>query len=114
MKTMQAQNAQLQDTQQKLAQALQEAEIEKKRGDASNAEARANLAMAQAYKAVLDARSRAKDVDSKDLSRQSDDDQQEFDQIVELVQDHNAVQHEDRDFELREKETKSREMEHDL
>jgi hypothetical protein len=116
MKAMQAQTAQLTQAQQERDAALQTAEAEKKRGDAENAVARANLARAQAYKAILDANSRAKDVDSKDLTRQSNDDQQEFDQILALVDDHNTVQHEDRDFELRERESQqnSEKMEHDL
>jgi hypothetical protein len=115
MRAMQAQNAQLQQVTQQLAQAEQNAKTQKLAGDAANAEARANLAMAQAYKAVLDAQSRARDVASKDDDRDIKADAQSFDQALALIKDHNDVQHEDREHALREREIDARQDgEHDL
>jgi type IV secretory pathway VirB10-like protein len=114
MQQMQAQNAALQEAQQKLAQAEQEAKTQKMLADAANAESRARLAQAQAYKAILDANSRARDVESKDEDREMKADDQDFRQAIELVDQHTRIEHEDRDFEQRVTETQSREMEHDL
>jgi hypothetical protein len=100
MKAMQAQNAQLQDAQQKLAQAESEGKAAKLFADAKNAESRANLALAQAYKAVLDAHSRARDVQSKDEDREMKGDDQDFRQAMDLVDQHLTVQHEDREHAL--------------
>lgn len=116
MKAMQTQNAELAAAQQERDAALQTAETEKKRADAENAVARARLAESQAYKAVLDAQSRARDVESKDEDREMKAIDQDFDQTMKLVDDHNKLQAEDRDFDLREDEAKSRanEQKHDL
>ena len=77
-------------------------------GEAKNAEARANLALAQSYKAVLDAHSRSADVESKDLARETAADDQDFRHTVELLDQHATLQGEDRDFDLREREAQSR------
>lgn len=114
MRQMQAQNAQMQAVQAQLAQALQEAEIAKKQGDAALAEARARQAEAQAYKAILDANSRARDVESKDEDRDLKSERQEFEIARDMLDQHNTLEAEDRDFDLREKETQTRQMEHDL
>jgi type IV secretory pathway VirB10-like protein len=108
MKAVQASNQQLQDQQRQLAAAESESKSAKAVADAKNAEARANLALAQAYKAVLDAHSRAKDVESKDLQRESAADDQDFRHTVELLDQHARLQGEDRDFALRENEAQSR------
>jgi hypothetical protein len=117
MKAAQAQNAQLQETQQRLAAAESEAKAQKMLGEAKNSEARANLAVAQAYKAILDAQSRAKDVDSKDEDRDLKASDQDFRHITELVKQHTDLEGEDRDFDQREREMQSQENEpqtHDL
>jgi hypothetical protein len=116
MKAVQAQNAKLQEAQQQLAAAESEAKAQKMLGEAKNAEARANLALAQAYKSVLDAHSRAADVASKDMQRETDADDQDFRHTVELIDQHANLQGEDRDFDQREREIEqSRETEtHDL
>lgn len=111
MKAMQAGAAEKAALEEQLAQALQQAEIAKKTGDAKNAEARANLALAQAYKAVLDANSRAADVKSKDEDRDMKADNQEFEHITKLIDQHTRIEGEDRDFDLREQEAQSRENE---
>jgi hypothetical protein len=111
MKQVQANNAQMQELQQKLAQAEQEAKTAKLQGDASNAEARANLARAQAYKAILDANSRARDVASKDEDRDMAAERQDFDMARGLLDDHNKLEGEDRDFDLREREMETRNSE---
>ena len=111
MKAMQQQNAALQEAQRQLEQANQNADTQKKLADAANAEARARLAEAQAYKAVLDAQSRARDVASKDDDRDMKAIDMDFRHTKELVEDHNKLQAEDRDFDLREREIQSRERE---
>ena len=100
MLAMQQANQKAQALQQQLVQAQAEADIAKKRGDASNAEARANLAMAQAYKAILDARSRAADVAGKNVERDSIGDDRELRGAMDLLDQHNQLQHEDRTHEL--------------
>lgn len=100
MIAMQAQNQQLQDTERQLAQALQEAEIEKKRSDATNAESRAHLATAQAYKAILDAHSRAADVGGKNVERDSQGDDRDLRQAMDLLDQHNDVIQRDREHAL--------------
>lgn len=91
MQQMQQQNAQMAEMQAKLAQAEQEAKTAKMQGEAVNAESRANLARAQAYKAILDAQSRATDVEGKN-------DDRSFDQVMSLLDQHNSVEHDDRMF----------------
>ena len=68
---------------------------------AANDEARARLAEAQAYKAVLDAQSRAADVASKTEERAAKIDDQEFGQVMSVLDQHNTLASEDRDFEER-------------
>lgn len=100
MKAMQAQNQQLQQAQQALAAAEQQAKINKMSADAANAESRANLAHAQAYKAILDAHSRAADVQSKDSERKTGADDQQFQQALDLLDQHNQIAQEDRKHRL--------------
>ena len=118
MKAIQTQNQQVQQAQMERDAALQQADTQKKLADAANAEARARLAEAQAYKAVLDAQSRARDVASKDEDRDMKADAQEFDHIMKLTDQHNALEAEDRDFDQRERQNaaqaKEKELEHDL
>lgn len=111
MKAIQDQNQQLQEAQRQLEQANQNADTQKKLADAANAEARARLAEAQAYKAVLDAQSRARDVASKDDDRDMEAIDMDFRHTMELVKDHNELQAEDRDFDLRDRESQSRKKE---
>jgi hypothetical protein len=101
MKAMQTQNAQLQDAQQKLAAAEQDAKTQKLLGDAANAESRANLARAQAYKAILDAHSRAADVSGKNVERDGHADERDFRQTMDLMDQHNELEGEDRDHLLK-------------
>jgi hypothetical protein len=101
MKAMQTQNAQLQDAQQKLAAAEQDAKTQKLLGDAANAESRANLARAQAYKAILDAHSRAADVSGKNVERDGHADERDFRQTMDLMDQHNDLEGEDRDHLLK-------------
>lgn len=100
MKAMQEQNQKLTEAQRQLADALQVADIEKKRGDAANAEARARLAQAQAYKAILDAHSRAADVKGKNIERDDQGGERDFRQAMDLIDSHNDLQHEDRQHAL--------------
>jgi hypothetical protein len=111
MKAMQEQNAAMQQAQQERDAALQTAETNKKLADAANAESRARLAEAQAYKAVLDAQSRARDVASKDDDRDIKAIGQEFDQTMRLIDQHNEIQAEDRDFDQRERQASRSENE---
>lgn len=108
MKAMQTANQEATALQQKLEQALREAEIAKKSGEAANAEARANLARAQAYKAILDAQSRARDVESKTEEREFGLDEREVRTAMDVLDQHNRLEDEDRDFDLRSKETNTR------
>lgn len=108
MQQMQQQNQQVQQLQQQVEQAMAQAEISSKQAKAANDEARARLAEAQAYKAILDARSRAADVAGKNDERESRADDQEFRQIMDGLNQHNSLAAEDRDFDLRNMEFKSR------
>lgn len=109
MKAMQEQNQQMQAMQAELDQALAQAELAGKQAKASNDEARARLAEAQAYKAILDARSRAADVEGKNQERETRADGQEFQQVMDVLDQHNSLAGEDRDFDLRNQENQSRE-----
>ncbi len=111
MKAMQDGAAEKSAMQEQLAQAEAEAKIQKTLAEAKNGEARANLALAQAYKAVLDANSRAKDVQSKDEDRDMKADNQEFEHVTKLIDQHTRIQAEDRDFDQREIEANAREHE---
>lgn len=104
MQQIQQANAQAAEMQQQLAAAKEQAEIAKKTAEAANAEARARLAEAQAYKAIIDAQSRAADVEGKNSER-------ELRGVLDTFEQHNKVEGEDRDFELRENETRMKNTE---
>lgn len=101
MRQMQQQQQQMQQMQAQLADAMAQADLAGKQAKAANDEARARLAEAQAYKAILDARSRAKDVDSKTEERMAGVDHQEFNQVMSVLDQHNTLAGEDRDFDER-------------
>lgn len=101
MKMVQQQNQQMQAQQAELAQAQAQAALAKDQAKAANDEARARLAEAQAYKAILDARSRAADVEGKNLERDAQLDDQEFRQVMDVLDQHNSLVGEDRDFDER-------------
>jgi hypothetical protein len=101
MKAVQAQNQQMQQMQQQLEAAQQEAKTEGMRAKAENDIARAALAEAQAYKAILDARSRQADVESKNQERDIRAEDQEFRQTMDILNQHNNLVGEDRDFDQR-------------
>lgn len=92
---------QMQQMQAQLEQAEREAKIAKMTADAANAEARANLAMAQAYKAKIDADAKMMDTESKIEDR-------EHQQVIQSVDQHNKLVGEDRDFDDRIEERKTR------
>lgn len=96
MKQMQQQSTELQQAQQALAAAEQQAKTNKMIADGANAEARARLAEAQAYKAILDARSRAADVTGKNIERDDQSGERDFRQTLDSVGQHNDMIHEDR------------------
>jgi hypothetical protein len=100
MKAMQQQNQQLQAAQAAAAQAQTNAEIAAKQAKAANDEARARLAEAQAYKAILDAHSRAADVTGKNIERDGHADERDFRQTMDLLDQHNEIEHEDREHDL--------------
>lgn len=108
MKAMQASNQQMQQMQTQLATATAQAEIAAKEAKAANDQARANLATAQAYKAVLDAQSRARDVTGKNIERDNthelDVQDQEFGHIIDTLDQHNTLAGEDRDFDQRQQQ----------
>lgn len=101
MKMVQQQNQQMQAQQAELAQAQAQAALAKDQAKAANDEARAHLARAQAYKAILDAQSRAADVEGKNLERDAQLDDQEFRQVMDVLDQHNSLVGEDRDFDER-------------
>lgn len=101
MKNMQAQNQKMQEMQAQIEQANAQADLAVKQAKASNDEARARLAEAQAYKAILDAQSRAADVEGKN-------DDREFQKVMGALDQHNKLEGEDRDFDLRQSESQSR------
>ena len=108
MQQMQAAKQQMQQMQQELAQAQAQATIADLSAKAKNNEARANLALGQAYKAVLVAQSRKSDVEGKNDERLTNADNVEFDQVMKTLDQHNSLAHEDRDFVLRDMEFQSR------
>ena len=101
MQQAQAQNQQMQEMQMQVEQAQVEADLAVKSAKASNDEARARLAEAQAYKAIMDAQSRASDVDAKNAEREAKIDNQDFEQTMQVLDQHNSLAGEDRDFDLR-------------
>jgi hypothetical protein len=100
MKAVQASNQQLTQAQQALAAAEQQAKTNKMLADGANAEARARLAEAQAYKAILDARSRAADVSGKNVERDGQGDERELRSAMDALDQHNDVIQADRDHAL--------------
>ncbi len=92
MQQAQAQQQEMQALQAQLAQKTQEAEIANTMAQAGQREAAANLAQAQAYKAIADAQARTADVESKVGERQTK-------QIMDALDQHNDMLHEDREFE---------------
>lgn len=105
-----AQQAQQQVAQleQQVAEANAKADLESKTAKAANDNARAQLALAQAYKAILDARSRAADVDGKNSERTAKIDGMEFEETMQVLDQHNKLIGEDRDFDDRREERESR------
>lgn len=93
MQQMQQQNQQMAAMQQQVEQATAQAKIALDTAKASDANARSQLARAQAYKAILDAHSRADDVAGKN-------DDRDFGHVLKTLDQHNSLQHEDRTFEL--------------
>jgi hypothetical protein len=88
---MAAQNQQIQQLQQQLQEAAAQADLSVKQQNAANLEARSNLAAAQAYKAIHDARARIMDVRSKM-------DERDFKKVMGTLDQHNDLIHEDRTF----------------
>ena len=93
MQQAQEQNQQLQAAQAQLAEAQAQAKMALDQAKASDSNARAQLATAQAYKAILDAQSRQADVESKTSER-------EVRQILDVINQHNNMGHEDRQHDL--------------
>ncbi len=93
----QQQSQEVQQLQMQLAQKEQEAKINKMLADAENASARANLALAQAYKARLDGQARMLDTESKVEDR-------DHSQVMDVVEQHNKIIGEDRAFDASEDE----------
>lgn len=99
MQQQQEQAAQMAQMQAQVEQATAAADIAAKQAKAANDEARARLAEAQAYKAIMDAQARTKDVDSKVDERAFKQGMEEVDATVRLLDQHNNIAAEDRDFE---------------
>lgn len=95
------QNAEMAQMAQQIEQAQIEADLQAKRAKAANDEARARLAEAQAYKAILDAQSRAADVQSKTGEREAKIENQDFEQTMKVLDQHNSLEREDRDYDTK-------------
>lgn len=93
-KAMQQQNQQLQQMQAQVEAANARAEIAETESKASLNQARAEQARAAAYKAIMEAHARMKDVDSKTGER-------ELQGALDLLDQHNQLESEDRDFDSR-------------
>jgi hypothetical protein len=104
MRTMQQQNQQLQAAQAQLAQAQAEAKVALDQAKAADSNARSQLARAQAYKAILDAHSRAEDVSGKN-------DDRDFTQVLRTLDQHNDLAEQDHKWLL---DTRQQEHEHAL
>jgi hypothetical protein len=100
MQALQDQNSKLQAAQQALAAAEQQAKTNKMLADGANAEARARLAEAQAYKAILDARSRAADVTGKNIERDDHEGERDFRRTLDSIDQHNDLAQQDREHAL--------------
>lgn len=94
MLQVQQQNQQTQAQQAQLAEAQQTARTALDQSKASDSEARAQLARAQAYKAVLDAHSRQSDVAGKN-------DERDFGHVLDAFDQHNTLNEQDRQFALK-------------
>lgn len=94
MQQMQQMNQQLQQAQQQRDEAIAQAKIALDQAKASDSASRGRLALAQAYKAILDAHSRQADVTGKN-------DERDYRQVLDTLDQHNALEAEDRDFELK-------------
>lgn len=90
-KQMQAQNQQMLQLQQQVQAAEAKASIAETESKAAYNLARAEQAKASAYKAILEARARVKDVDSKTSER-------ELQAAMDLLDQHNNLESEDRAF----------------
>lgn len=90
-KAQMEQNQAAQQQAQQLEQAMAQATLSDKTAQAAEREARANLALANAYKAQMDAVSRRMDVDSKNESR-------DVDQVLQAHDQHNELVEGDRQF----------------
>lgn len=105
----QQQQAQMAQMQLQLDTAQREAETQKTLAQAKQAEAAAQQALAMSYKAVLDAQSRAKDVESKDAER-------DFSTVMGMIDQHNNLSREDEEFDAsredaaHEREARNREV----
>jgi hypothetical protein len=86
--------SQMAQMQQQLEMKNAELELAIKEAKAANDTARAELAKAQAFKAISDARARMMDVEGKI-------DQKEFERIMQMLDQHNSLESEDRDFDER-------------
>lgn len=93
MQQMQQSNQQMAAMQQQVEQATVQAKIALDTAKAADANARSQLARAQAYKAILDAQSRATDVAGKN-------DDRDFGHVLKTLDQHNNMQEEDRQFGL--------------
>ena len=93
MVAVQQSNQQMQQMQQQLQQAQAQVDIERKSAQAANDNAKAQLARAQAYQAILDAHSRQEDVGSKITER-------EIRGLLDAHDQHNDLEEEDRRFAL--------------
>jgi hypothetical protein len=91
MQQAQQQNQQMQEMQQQVEQAQIQADLAVKSAKASNDEARARLAEAQAYKAIMDAQSRKADIDGKNQERESRAEDQEFKQVMSAIDQDNSL-----------------------
>lgn len=93
MRQAQAAQSQQAQAQEQIATLTQQAKIALDQAKASDAMSRGRLALAQAYKAVLDAKSRAMDVEGKI-------DDKDFRHVLATLDQHNAMIADDRDHEL--------------
>jgi hypothetical protein len=94
MQQVQAANQQAQQAAQQLEEAQAQVRMALDQAKASDSVARAELARAQAYKAILDAQSRAADVSGKN-------DEREFSQVLGVLDQHNELEKEDREHDLK-------------
>jgi hypothetical protein len=100
MAAMQAQNQKLQEAQQQIQQLTASADITAKSAKAANDQSRAHLAMAQAYKAILDAHSRAADVSGKNIERDGTAEDRQLRGALDMLDQHNDVIDGDREHAL--------------